>query len=66
MSQASDELRARWHDDWKACGFLSKRGYKLTEDWGWKKPSPSHQPTEEEQSAVLYLIMEWDYCGIRD
>jgi hypothetical protein len=34
------------------------------EDFTWRKPSPTHVPTERECAAVRYLIEEWDYGGI--
>jgi len=63
MPQASDELRAKW-DDSSAIEYLEKRGYKLTKNWTWKLPSVGHKITEEESSAIGYLVSEWDFAGV--
>lgn len=59
MPQANDELRARWTDDkalellkdnftWPNGGFLPKQiGYEAT---------------DEEESAMDYMWLEWDYA----
>ena len=71
MPQASDELRAKWGGaqgvgEDKAEGFLRERGWTLTRDWGWLKPTFEHAPTEDELDAIIFLIEEWDYGGIVD
>jgi DNA-binding winged helix-turn-helix (wHTH) protein len=63
MPQAPDELRAKWDDD-RAIKYLEKRGYKLTKHWTWILPTPNHQITDEEDSAIAYLVFEWDFGGI--
>lgn len=65
MPQASPELRAEWPDgDGQAISFLEGRGYKLTKQWEWIKPSPAHEVTPREWSAIDYLIHEWDFGDV--
>jgi hypothetical protein len=65
MPQASDELRERWGgpDDRKAINHLGNRGYVLTVGFEWYVP-PWLKPTEEDLSAVEFLIQEWDWGGL--
>ena len=66
MPQATEEQRKRWNGpgDETALAFLKERGYTLRRDWLWDKPSQDHQPTEDEVSAICFLIDEWDMGGI--
>ena len=52
--------------DTNAQEYLRSQGYHLTDGWEWVRPSPTHEPTELEYSAIDYLIMEWDWGGICD
>lgn len=48
----------------KALAFLAERGYVETREWEWRLPTPDHEPTEEELSAIFFMQDEWDYGGI--
>ena len=65
MPQAPDYLRDKWGID---CGpviiYLKARGFKLTRDWWWIVPE-NYTPSDDEYSAIDFLIMEWDFGGIR-
>ena len=62
MPTASDEQRAEWGiDDAPVVKFLRDAGYKDTPEWTWIKPSPEHEPTEKEVSAICFLVDEWDW-----
>lgn len=65
MPQATEELRKRWDgpSEFKAMDHLHKRGFKLTPQWEWVPPMAS-EPTEEDLSAILFLIQEWDFGGL--
>ena len=63
MPQATDEQRQEWNEE-KAVGLLRKNGWKLTDAWTWTKPTPDHEPTVTELSAIYFMIDEWDYGGI--
>jgi hypothetical protein len=62
--QASEELRARWHDGGTdaAMAYLEQRGFRLGSRWEWRRQTP---PNEDEQSAIDYLHFEWDFGGWR-
>ena len=71
MPSATNELRAKWggvceHDSRieKAVYYLEQRGYLLTDSWEWVLPHPGHEPTEEETSAIIYMMQEWDWGGL--
>lgn len=63
MPSGPSELHAKWKDDGKAIAYLESRGFKLTENFEWEQPA-GHTYTEEDDSALAYLIYEWDYGGI--
>lgn len=65
MPQATRELRARWDGPGfeKALDFLRERGYRLTGDWCWVPPTNSPTIPEDEESAIQFMIEEWDYGG---
>jgi hypothetical protein len=64
MPQASDEERARWGiGEDRALSVLERAGYRLTSEWTWVKPA-GHNATEEEVSAIYFLIHEWDFGGL--
>jgi hypothetical protein len=46
-----------------ATKHLEDRGYMLTSEWTWWKP-PSLRLSEDDLSAIGYLIDEWDYGGL--
>jgi len=67
MPQSSDEMRAKWGGecgvgDDKATKYLEGKGYTLSTNWVWVKPTPEHEPTLEECEAVQFLFEEWDYA----
>lgn len=70
MPQADEELRQEWRHyeedggDKLAIRTLKDAGYKLRDDWQWTPPTKGHMPTDQEISAVHYLIDEWDFGGI--
>lgn len=57
--QASDELRARWRNDHHAMNALSPG--RFTFEGFTIRPRPGVAPTEEEFSAIDYMVSEWDY-----
>lgn len=66
MPQSSKQMRKRWGGaqgigDDKAVKYLESKGYTLTDDFCWKKPSKDHEVTVKEADAMLFLIEEWDY-----
>lgn len=68
MPSGPPELHEKWCDhgpnqsgDANAIAFLEAAGYKLSRDWQWTLPSPGHAPTDEENSALDYLVLEWDF-----
>jgi hypothetical protein len=58
MPQASRELQERWGTDWNAIHQLRRN---FTQENGIIRPMPGYTPTEEDLSAVDYLVAEWDY-----
>lgn len=80
MPQADKELRDKWGgiiwDDKGnivtelgencACAYLEARGYLLTKDYCWIKPSRKYVPTPYELEAIAFLIDEWDWGAIYD
>lgn len=69
MPSSSEGLRQKWGGSHgigedKAEGYLQSRGYRLTKDWFWIKPSHDHVMTDEEVEAIIFLIEEWDYGGV--
>jgi hypothetical protein len=66
MPSGPIELHNYWKDDSTASLFLENAGYKIIRGWCWERPTPGQEPTEEEKSAIIYLILEWDYGGLLD
>lgn len=70
MPSGPPELHEKWSNadngsgDFNAINYLKRAGYKL-EGWFWVKPTETHEMTEEEQSAIHYLIVEWDFGGLK-
>lgn len=52
--------------DINACRYLKEQGFTLNRDWTWYHPKrPDLESlTEEEWSAIIYLIQEWDYGSL--
>lgn len=66
MPQTTPERAARWPGmDSEAMKFLEGQGYILDRDWSWRCPTPDHEVTDREEDAILYLIQEWDFGGLR-
>ena len=60
------DRRKRWSGgDQEAIAYLESRDYTLEDDWSWSPPFPGHSPTEKEKDAIIYLIEEWDFDGLR-
>ena len=71
MPTATPELRdlmEKWFGDpiseYGPMGFLQSRGYKLTKQWCWEPPVPSHSVSFEESQCLWFLITEWDFGGV--
>lgn len=56
--------RKKWTSDKEAIDFLEKQGYKLRSGFTWQKPTPEHKPTMDENAALDYLWLEWDFGDI--
>lgn len=66
MPQTTPERAARWPGgDSEAIKHLQAAGFTLNRDWTWTKP-PDYQSTDRDIDAVVYLIEEWDFDGIRN
>lgn len=66
MPQAPEELRHEWACDSTAISYLEKRGFTLNRDWTWYKEGQAlDNLTPKEFRAILYLIQEWDFGGLR-
>jgi len=65
MPSATKELQDKWGDDSNAIQFLEAAGFVLNREFDWTAPKPISEMTKEEWSAVMYLITEWDYGGVR-
>lgn len=59
MPQASEELRAKFEDDYAARLVLEGAGWTCDAGW-WSMPT--HEPSEGEWEAITYLIHEWDHA----
>lgn len=72
MPSGPPELHKKWCEagpypgdgNLNAQDYLKRQGYRLRKDWQWDKPTLDHQPTEEEWSALDYLVVEWDFGSI--
>lgn len=47
-----------------AVAYLEEQGYTEPRNGWLRKPSPDHNPTKKEWSAIYYLIYEWDFGGL--
>lgn len=61
MPSGPPELHARWGDDGNALNFLEAQGWKLLRSYDLLMPHPLHHVTDDECSALDYLVLEWDY-----
>jgi hypothetical protein len=67
MPQTSDDHRARWPGwDTEAIAHLEGRGYVQTKDgtWQWIKPE-GLTPSERDLDAIDFLVMEFDWGGLK-
>ena len=62
VPQASKKLRDYWESDQRAIAYLKGRGFILTRDWHWVKPSEL-AISEKDQSSIGYMIHEYDFGG---
>ena len=65
MPQATSELTEKWDgpSDEKAIAHLRSKGFRYTKHWEWIPPV-DYRPTEEDVSAIMFLIQEWDWGGL--
>lgn len=61
MPQTTPERAARF----EAVKHLEKAGLKLNRNWTWTKPK-DYILTDRDKDALLYLIEEWDFDGVRN
>ena len=60
MPQGPAELHTKWQDCSLALQYLTHRGYTCDKG-GVIHPPVAHVPTIEENSAIDYLFLEWDF-----
>ncbi len=66
MPSTTPARAARWPGgDSEAIGYLEVQGFTLTRQWQWVPPSSDHALSEREADAIVYLIQEWDFGGIK-
>ena len=46
----------------KAIDFLVSKGWTLSRQFNFFSPRPYGQCSQEEKSAILYLLDEWDFA----
>ena len=64
--ETAAERSARWPGmDVEAIEFLADAGYTLNRDCSWTRPFSDHEPTAREIDAIIYLIDDWDFEGLR-
>ncbi len=70
MPSGPPELHDKWCEygptemgDVNAIKYLENRGFKLGRDFFWT--APDRFISTEESMAIDYLILEWDFGGIR-
>lgn len=66
-SDARRNLIIKWFGSIDPSGpeeFLKSRGYTLTGNSHWIKPTRFHSISEYEKVCLVFLIEEWDYDGI--
>lgn len=64
MPSGPIELHEKWKSDENAISFLLSEGFILTRRWEWVPPIDEQSITDEQRSAIKYLIYEWDFGGI--
>lgn len=59
MPSGPAHLHERWGDDGAAWDFLASRGFAHVKSV--IQPKDNHELDLDEQSAIEYLILEWDW-----
>jgi hypothetical protein len=62
----SDETIDEFDDDSEAIKHLEGAGFVMTRGFCWRKPSPDYKPTAQDNRALDYLWIEWDFGGLVD
>lgn len=57
---SDNEYYTDWKNDGEAWRYLKLHGYNCTKQF-MIKPPKNHTPTEKENSAIDYLVSEWDW-----
>lgn len=65
MPEGPDYLAERWGDDAAALQHLHDRGYGETRG-GLLVPPRDHEASDDDNSAINYLFLEWDYGFMSD
>lgn len=50
----------------KAIAHLEAKGFRLTREWTWVRPSPGYKMADDDWGAIGFLIDEWDFGGLAD
>jgi len=69
MPSTYDARAARWPgQDFQADLHLTSQGFTLTRDgrWEWVLPDPEYHVTARDWDAIMYLVQEWDFGGLRE
>lgn len=51
-------------DENRVIKWLEERKYVLRDDWHWTPPAPDHVVTDDEDTAITWLMQEWDFGGV--
>lgn len=62
MPQATQDLRDKWGLDPSKALECINANFLMNERGEITRKDYSHEPTEEELSAIDYLFQEWDYA----
>jgi len=65
MPSGPAELHERWGGDAAALQHLHDRGYGETPS-GLLVPPRDHEASDDDNSALNYLFLEWDYGVMED
>lgn len=62
--------QSRWNpepeSDTEAIEFLEKAGYRCLKGFTWTKPTRDHVVSKDENIAIWYLFLEWDWGGLEE
>lgn len=65
MPRTTPERAARWPGlDGEAIAYLQANGWVLHRDYTWSHPE-DRPILPREMDAILYLLEEWDFGGLR-